>query len=255
MKTIGGNVCIRNGNDLDYCWRECIESLLPVCDEVVVCDGESTDGTQEEVREWCRREPKLKLCVYPWPNPVADIEFWVKWLNFAREHVKADLHLQLDADEILSERSYAEVLAHAGDGRHSVWCKRLNFWQDHRHLIPPGVHLSHRVVRMAPQDVWMPSDGPHPRGAEAVSMAVETGIEIFHYGFLRERKAFFKKERGLHEMFFNTWDPRLTEVETRNGNWMSEIKNLEWLPDLRTYEGYHPQLIHDWLKKRGYEVS
>ncbi len=256
MKTLGGNVCIRNGNELDYCWREAIQSLLPICDEVVVCDGESTDGTQEEIREWMKTEPKIKLCVYPWPNPKGDVDFWVKWLNFAREHVTCDYHIQLDADEVLSPMAYNEIRSHLNGDRHSVFFRRHNFWGDLRLVIPPGVCLSHRVCRLAPQDVWLPSDGPHPRGAEAIGMAVESAMEIFHYGFLRKRESFFKKERGLHEMFFaNDFDERLIAVESCRGNWMEEIKGLEWMNRLKDYSGSpHPIFIHEWLRNRGYDL-
>lgn len=254
MSTIGGAVCIRNGIELDYCFKESIESLLPVCDEVVVCDGESTDGTQNVIREWIRVEPKIKLCIWKWKHPVADIEFWVTWLNYAREHLSTDWHFQLDADEILSERSYPELLSHAKLTRHTVWCRRYNFWKDHQHLIPHGIALSHHVCRMAPQNMWIPSDGPHPRGAEAISMAVESNIEIFHYGFLRDRDCFFKKEKALHKMFFNSYDPRLTQVEEIPGNWMAEIKGVEWTNRLLNYEGYHPKVAHHWLRLHGFEV-
>ena len=83
MPTIGGNVCVRNGNKLDYCWKESVISLLPVCDTVVVCDGESDDGTYQEMQEWARREPRLAICVYKWRHPKGDIDFWTSWLNYA----------------------------------------------------------------------------------------------------------------------------------------------------------------------------
>ena len=251
--TLGGNVCIRNGDELDYCWRESVASLLPVCDEVVVCDGESTDGTQEAIREWMIKEPKIKLCVYPWPDPKGDINFWVTWLNFARVHIRCDWEIQLDADEVLSDKSYPEVLVHKEGGRHSVFFKRHNFWQDHKHTIPHGVCLSHRVVRMAPQDVWLPSDGPHPMGAEAVSMGVESDIEIFHYGFLRRRAAYFAKSKELHRMFFDTYDQRLADAEKSGGNWMREIGGIEWTGNLVDFHGEHPKVIRKWLNERHYD--
>jgi len=252
--TLGGNVCVRNGNRLDYCWRESIQSLLPVCDEVVVCDGESTDGTQEEIRDWMKREPKIKLCVYPWPNPEGDPDFWVKWLNFAREHIESNWQIQLDADEVLSEQSYGEVLAKAGLANTTLFCKRYNFWQDHRHLIPPGVCLSHRVLRIAPKHVWLPSDGAHHKGSTAVAMGLDTTIEIFHYGFLRKREAYFAKSKELHRMFFNTYDQRLVDAEAKGGNWMREIGGIEWNGDLVPYDGHHPKVIHQWLRERNYDV-
>ncbi len=239
---------------MDYCWRQSIQSLLPVCDQVVVCDGQSTDGTQEEIREWVKREPKLALCVYEWPFPHHDPDFWVKWLNYSREHLQTDYHLQLDADEILSEESYAEVLEHKKRPPHSVWCERLNFYRDHRHLIPHGWALGHRVVRMAPQRVWLPSDGSHPKGHEAITMARESGIKIFHYNWLRKREPYFEKERQLLQMFFNAVDPRMTEAEKTTGNWMTQIKNVEWINSLIPYNGAHPPVIHSWLRERGYDI-
>jgi glycosyltransferase involved in cell wall biosynthesis len=254
--TIGGNVCIRNGRDLDYCFRECITSLLPVCDEVVVCDGSSTDGTQEEIREWMKLEPKIKLCVYDWPNPKGDINFWVNWLNYCRKHVKSDYMLQLDADEILDESSYPalqEIRELPYPQYFSIWCDRLNFWGDPQHLIPHGVCLSHRVIRLAPQTVWMPSDGPHPDGCECVGMARDwrKPITIFHYGFLRKSEAFFKKARSLQEFFFNSYDYRLEAVED-HPDWMHQIKDVEWTSRLLDYHGSHPAIAKGWLRDRGY---
>jgi len=264
--TLGGNVCVRNGNSLDYCWKEAVQSLLPICDVVVICDGCSDDGTQEEIRKWTEREPKIRLCVYPWPNPKGDVDFWTTWLNFCRSHIKADFHIQLDADEVLSEASYEEIETLkqrlAPSQRFAAWCNRYNFWRDAQHLVPHGVCCGHRVVRLAPQDVWLPSDGPHPKGAEVVQMAVASSIEIFHYGFLRERSAFFNKAKALHSYFFGTYDSRLTAAEERTriliaenkpGNWMDHC-DMEWLDKLIPFTANHPKIIIPWLKQRGYSV-
>src|SRR6266853_1777572 len=147
--SLGGNVCIRDGNKLDYPWKECIHSLLPVVDLCVVCDGGSTDGTLEEIRAWCEREPKLSLCCYPWPDPKANIDFWVNWLNYSRDHVPCTHVIQLDADEVLYEHSYDAVRRYAKAApRHTLRCRRLNFWKNHRNLIPQGVCLGHEVIRL-----------------------------------------------------------------------------------------------------------
>jgi glycosyltransferase involved in cell wall biosynthesis len=251
--TLGAAIVIRNGNELDFSWRECIKSVLPVCDEVVVCDGQSTDGTQEEIRSWMRREPKLKLCVWDWPDPKGDPDFFVRWINYAREHLSTKWHLQLDADEILHEKSHPLVRAFIEQGVQTAICTRYNFWGDHRHLIPEGHCLGKKVIRIAPQRIWLASDGSHPMGAEACMMAKPSGVEIFHYGFLRKRQAFFKKERLLQNYFFNSYDPRLEKAETFKGNWM-EMPGLcgDWENKLDPYEGRHPKIIHEWLKERGY---
>jgi len=257
LMSLGGNVCIRDGNRLDYPWRESIESLLPVCDLVVVCDASSTDGTLEEIRAWCEREPKLRLCCYPWTDPKGDIEFWVNWLNFCREHVPCTHHIQLDADEVLDERSYPAVREYARDAPgHTVRCKRLNFWRDHRHLIPHGVCLGHEVIRLAPQRMWLPSDGAHPKGIEAVMMAVNSRITVFHYGFLRNPDAYFAKSKLLHSYFFGSYDKRLVDAESdtaNGGSWMEAIRDVEWINRLVPYDGPHPAVAHQWLRQHGFE--
>ena len=251
--TIGGSVCIRNGNELDYCWRQCIQSLLPICNEVVVCDGESTDGTQEEVREWLKSEPKLKLCVYPWPNPKGNPDFWVDWLNFSRVHLKTDWHLQLDADEVLHENSYEQIGRFVQLPNQSAICTRYNFWRDSKHLIPDGVCCGKHVIRLAPQRLWMASDGAHANGSEVAAIGRNTGIEIGHYGFLRKRKAFFEKAKALQGYFFNSYDPRLAKAETHEGNWMQMDGICGWENKLDDFRGTHPKWIHTWLKERNYE--
>lgn len=257
MTLLSGLICVRNGDELDYCWRESARSLLPAVDEMIICDGESTDGTQEEIRRWMEAEPKIRLCVYPWPNPVGDIKFWVKWLQYGRSHCRGGYVLQLDADEILHEKSVPLVrlfLDRIEPGeRRSAWCHRHNFWGDSQHLIPPGVCLSHRVVRLLPQDVYLPSDGPDESGSQAVSMAVETDIEIFHYGFLRKRKAFFKKAKGLQRMFFDTYDERLARVEGHD-NWMKTIPDVPWVEQLLPFSGVHPKSMTSWLRERGHQL-
>lgn len=248
---------VRNGISLDYCFRECIRSMLVICDEVVVSDGESEDGTQEELREWAAREPKLKLCIYPWPDPKGDIDFFVNWIQYTRQHVSSDYILQLDADEVLDDRSHEalELVKQLDNPKpFSLWADRLNFWRDHKHLIPHGFCCGDRVIRVAPQKAWLASDGPHPGGVEVVMMARPwpKPITIFHYGFLRDPRAYFRKSRALQGFFFDSYDQRLANVED-DPRWMEHIKDVEWTDKLVPYNGHHPEVAKQWLKERGYQ--
>lgn len=252
MPTIGGNVCIRNGTSLDYCWKESVLSLLPVCDSVVVCDGESDDGTYLEIQEWAGREPKLAVCVYKWQNPKGDVNFWTDWLNYARIHLHTDWHLQLDADEVLHEKSYPEILEFVKHGNRSAICTRHNFWLDHRHTIPDGVCVGKQVYRLAPQRLWMPSDAPNPLGDELCGMTVPSAIEIFHYGCLRKRQAFFDKAKLIQGYFFNSYDPRLDVADKVEGSWMAAPCMAEWNHRLDPFTGTHPAIMKGWLAERGY---
>lgn len=251
--TLGGNVVIRNGNTLDFCWREAVNSLLPVCDKVLICDGESTDGTQDEIRDWMTREPKLVLCVWPWPEPRGDPNFFVEWINYARAHVPCDWQIQLDADEVLHEKSYEELRKFIEHGNRTAIVTRWNFWGDHRHTIPDGVCLGKHVVRVAPQKLWLASDGYHPMGETAAKLSTPSKIEIMHYGFIRRHEAFFEKERLLQNYFFNSYDPRLEAAQKDFGkDWAQDKRVNDYHGALEPFDGSHPACAHQWLKDRGF---
>lgn len=254
MITLGGLVLIKDGLRLDYCFVEAIKSLLPVCDSITVCDGESSDGTLELIREWMTREPKIKFCSYKWPSPKGQIDFYVDWIQYGRAHVKCDRLLHLDADEILSESSYPIIESlNQTEGNFTTWFKRWNLWRDAKSVIPHGVCCSDQVVRYSPQQIWLPSDGPHELGAEAIRMAIKPSPQpqIMHYGFLRKTQAWFAKARELQGYFFGSFDPRLAAVEG-DDKWASNIKDVEWTSRLVKFDGEHPALAIPWLKERGY---
>lgn len=247
--TLGGSLCIRNGFALDYCFIEAINSLLAVCDFVSVCDIESTDGTQEFLRAWTQRDAKLRLCVHPWTDPKADPNWWPVVLNYNRQHLETDYFIHLDADEVLHEADYPEIKDAALRGA-PKFCRRLNFWRDAHHLIPEGVCCGTKVLRMAPVNCSIPSDYPYPPAEKTLAQGQESGVRIFHYGFLRMDKAFFRKARTVQKIWCNDYDPRLAQAEKFSGNWMEKPGITGWENNLIEYPGTHPALIAIWLTQR-----
>ena len=55
---LSGYTTTHNVVKSDYPWRESISSLLGFCDEVVVLDGGSTDGTYETLLAWAEKESR-----------------------------------------------------------------------------------------------------------------------------------------------------------------------------------------------------
>lgn len=251
--TLGGNVTIRNGFALDYCWQEAVKSLLPICDEVVICDIESDDGTKEAIHEWCRRDDKITPVSMKWTDPRGDNQWWPEALNYARQHLSTDMHIQLDADELLHEEDYPHIKEASNTGR-TFFFQRLNFFKDHRNLIPEGVCCGTKVIRMAKKDTVLPSDYPYEPARQAMAEAQPSGFRIFHYGFLRRREAFFKKEREVLRIWANTYDSRLEAAERYEGNWFEMPGVTGWESRLVPYTGTHPTLAKEWLRNRGYSI-
>lgn len=251
---LSGYVMTRNCRRLDYCYELAIESLLPVCDEVLVCDSDSDDGTREELDLWAMNELKLRVINRPWPNPVGDTHFLVKWINEAREHLKYSMQLNLEADEVIPTSAYPAI-RQAVENRECRTFRRLNFWRSTEFLAPENTYCGTTVARLGPQNLWMSSDAPDPHGSqELAATAINAGqdqrLEIFHYGALRKNDAFLKKSRVMQSAIMNSYDSRLAEAEKTGVPWES-LCDFGGLP-LIPFRGAHPSFSIQWLRDRGF---
>lgn len=96
---------------MHYPFVECIRSLLGFCDEVVVADAGSSDGTLDVLRNLQRENPALKVFVEP-------VDFsHPRWAIYqdgylkakARAHCSGDYCWQADTDEIVAQEDFARI--------------------------------------------------------------------------------------------------------------------------------------------------
>lgn len=255
IKGLGGWVCVRNNFLLDYCAELSVGALLEVCEQVVICDSDSTDGTTEFFQRWAQNEPRLKYVNMPWTNPKGvSHHFWIEWLNYARKNLETPHSVYVDADEILDTRPDSiAALREAVEGRKSLRVDRLNFWRDPQHLIPEGECCGKWCVRVGPSEYESVSDQPvHLGERQIVDEAIEEPrVKIFHVGFLRDKDAFYRKARAVLNIWFNRFDDRL-EAGERTGVPMWETE-CEWKDRLVPYsENYFPEKVRHWLIGRGH---
>lgn len=249
---ISGYVCIRNNFELDYMAHLTVKSMLPVCDEVVVCDSDSSDLTRPYFEDWAEREPKLRVINRLWANEVGKVGWMVRWMNYAREQLKYPTQLYLDSDEVLDPACYAQMRSAAASGV-SACFERNTYFKDARHMSPLGFICSHRVVRMGATNLWMPIDGPtedeHPN--VATHYVNVPGLLIHHYGFLRNPDAFYRKASVVQTAFFGSLDARAEKAYAEQDNALEGVDWFDGQP-LRKFQGSHPTMVHDWLRERGY---
>ena len=108
--TVSGYTTTKDVIDADYPWRESITSLLGFCDEVVVVDGGSTDGTWDQLQKWSEKEEKLKVYQVnrDW-NHYRFALFDSQQKAVARSLCTGDWCWQSDVDEIVHENDYQKV--------------------------------------------------------------------------------------------------------------------------------------------------
>lgn len=255
IKNLSGFTVCKNALSLDYAIRECVESLLAICEEVVVGEMGSTDGTQDFLRSWAAVEPRLRIVpVRDWTLEKGNMHWWVSALNETRLHLKCPMALQLDADEVISDdRKIWSIIAKCVAEGDAIAMNRLNFARDAHSLIPEGECVGKFVVRCGPSDLHWVSDEPHQPGQVPLldKAHIEPDCFIFHLGFLRTPAAFFAKAKIVGGAFFNEYDSRLKEAEERQE---TPLGKFPWWNRLTSYHGYYPASVRSWMTERGYNV-
>jgi hypothetical protein len=112
-RSIAGYTTTYNCFSKNYPFQECVESLLGFCDEVVVVDAGSTDGTIEEMSRLARIESRIKFYVEPvdfsHPRWAIHMDGYLK--AKARSRCTATFCWQTDTDEIVPSEDYQMVRA------------------------------------------------------------------------------------------------------------------------------------------------
>ncbi len=254
MSTLGSFICVRNGFELDYSFQLAAESLLKVCDQLILCDSDSTDGTRQALQRMADRDRRITVINWPWPNPVRESHHWfLKWLRFAQSHLKTDMVLYLDADEVLDDSPEChQAIREAKNFGRCLAVDRLNYWRDAYSLIPDGECCGKWCVRMGLTKYPVVSDEPNAAGEQPmVDNAVkEPRVKIHHLGFLRDKDAFYRKARVVLNTWFGRFDPRLEAGEQQGKPvWETEC---DFTDRLTRFEGYMPDGVQRWLCERGH---
>jgi hypothetical protein len=90
-----------------YPYVESIKSMLGFCDEVVVVDGCSTDGTYEELEKLAAEDERIQLYQNPWDLEEPGMDGMQK--AFARALCSNPFLWQQDCDEVVHESDYNKV--------------------------------------------------------------------------------------------------------------------------------------------------
>lgn len=234
---ISGLLVTHQCETFDYCYKEAIHSLLETCDDVVVVDGKSTDGTREGLASF-----PIRLIDADW-NPIQGTRG--QWLadlyNLAKSKAKYTYSIGLQADEVIHEIDRKEIRK----WRRNVTVKRLNFWRDHQHYLPNGVVCGSRVFRFGHKSVKFVGDA---EGMDPGVKRRDSNVCIFHYGFLRKTESLIQKSISFENEVFGTHNQLFDQMKEEGRKPFDELHQV--IP----YEGTHPKYAHQWLKDRGYKL-
>ena len=146
--------------------RACIESCLPVADEIIVIDDGSTDQTVAIAEELGTKVVQHELN-----------RDWAQQRMFAISQATCDWILFIDADERVSSELQVSIRdAIAKEDRYAYWMERHNIF--HYNTATHGSMRPDKVLRLMPKD-----------GAEVSGVVHETAESAAPVGATRKTSA------------------------------------------------------------------
>jgi glycosyltransferase involved in cell wall biosynthesis len=101
---ISGFMVVKNVIKQGYPFLEAIASALPICDEFLISDGYSDDGTYEVLQRITNLNPKVKVYQYRWPDK-KDPSVLADVTNEVRGKCRFQYIFSVQANEIIHEQT------------------------------------------------------------------------------------------------------------------------------------------------------
>lgn len=233
MKSIGGSVFVRNAIKYDYCIKESIVSLLGLCEQIVVLDCQSDDGTTEMLSDLASDYSEIDYKVGVQWECAPNYARLAMLANQAISHLKTEWHFMIQADEVLHEQSHAHVrnaIETAPDHVDTFLVKRLHVWggmdTQLRHDLPTQRKpAGDAIIRLGRLGRPCPAHGD----GEGLIAGFCDGskvndIVLFHYGFVRQNEV--QKVIDMQTWFHGPGsqpDERVVEMQKKDGIFRPEV--------------------------------
>ena len=241
---ISGFTFIRNGLVLGYPFVPAIQSLLPLCDELIVNVPRSTDGTLAAVQKI--GDPKIRIIESEWDEAQRTAGLAMSHhTNLALDQCTGDWCVYIQGDEVLHEDTVP--LMRAAMERELNNPAVQGFVVDYTHFY--GSYWTYaysfgwyqREVRVVRRDPKIRSGGD-AQGFRTVAKeklrVKKSGGQYFHYGHaLSPQQAKVKRENFLK--LSRSDEAVAQEIENRPAQFYDEDQKV------KKFTGTHPSVMRD----------
>lgn len=254
---ISGFTFVKNAIKFGYPVVESIQSILPICDEVIVSIGDSEDKTHELVESI--KSPKIKIHSSIWDT---SINQGGKILAIETDKALAQVDPQTDwciyvqADEVLHENDYDQIRKSMEKYLEDREVEGLLFKYKHFYGSYHTIGISSnfypheiRIIKYNPS-IYSYRDAQGFRIRDNEKLKVKPiDATIYHYGWAREPKVMRTKYLDFNRLWYsqNKIDESIKEKENFNYAYKKYC--------VVEYRGKHPRVMQERVEAMNWEFD
>lgn len=249
-KKLAGVMFIRQGISLDYCFEASIKSMQSVCDMVIVCYCESTDGTLEVLQE-IGGDLQILFCNEEMWQSQKGKEKLSYFQNIAIEYAEKEGYeyiLLIQGDEVLHEDAIPVIKRSLELNEEAYFCVRYNLWRSSKMMlnVPQNRKPCSTVVNRLAKSYYRSVDDGENLATNSASLDFINLIEIFHLGFVRDSAKHIAKIKEIQGNIFGMdYDKRADlKLEFDWKDWGFTEKDLMPIPKKL------PIFVEEWSKNK-----
>jgi hypothetical protein len=254
---VAGFTFVRNAIKFDYPIREAIESILPLCDLVIVAVGDSEDETLALIQGM--NSPKIRIIQTVWNDALREGgRVLAEETNKAFQAIpdEYDWAFYIQGDEVVPE--YDLPVIRAAMQRFLTHQKVDGLLFNYRHFFGSYDYIGNsprwytheiRVVRND-KSIYSFRDAQGFRKGNDEKLRVKSiAAHIHHYGWVKDPRTMQAKQESFNRLWHDdTWmEENVPKVEAYD-----YFKNID---TLEKFNGKHPQVMEDRIQRLNWEFN
>jgi hypothetical protein len=248
---VSGFTFIRNAIKYDYPIVEAIQSILPLCDEVVVAVGNSEDDTLSLIQNI--NPQKIRIIQTQWDDTLRE---GGKVLAVETDKAlravdsKSDWCIYIQGDEVLHEYGHEEINKAMGEYKDDARVDGLLLQYRHFYGSYDYVGASAnwyrneiRIIKNNPAIFsFRDAQGFRKQPNEKLNVIALKAF-MHHYGWVKDPRAMQKKQENFHKLWH---DDEWVKKHVRSAN---EFDYGHGVRELQLFKGRHPAVMQERIQK------
>lgn len=254
---VAGFTFIRNAVKYDYPIVEAIQSILPLCDEVVVNIGNSEDQTEALIASM--GSSKIRVVHSIWDDTLrSGGRVLAEETNKAFDQVSADADwcIYIQADEVIHEKYYPAIgeamRSYSADPHvEGLLFNYLHFYASYDYTADSR-NWYDREIRVIRNDKairsYRDAQGFRKNGKKLHVRAVDA--YVYHYGWVKPPEIQIQKISDFHQLW-------TAEDKDYGSNFQTEdlVFDYSQIDSLRPFSGTHPAVMQDRVNRKNWRVK